>query len=62
MAKQQEQGPTNLCISNLLLSMEEQEFESVLEPFGQLFLQGHYVIPAAQVMVLALPGLKNAKL
>jgi hypothetical protein len=42
--------------------MEEQEFESVLELFGQLFLQGHYVIPAAQVMVLALPGLKNAKL
>jgi hypothetical protein len=42
--------------------VEEQEFESVLKPFGQLFLQGHFVIPAAQVVVFALTGLKNAEL
>ncbi|XP_041119713.1 RNA-binding motif, single-stranded-interacting protein 1-like isoform X2 [Polyodon spathula] len=36
MAKQQEQDPTNLYISNLPLSMDEQELESMLKPFGQV--------------------------
>uniref|UniRef100_A0A1A8D0X9 RNA binding motif, single stranded interacting protein 2 n=3 Tax=Nothobranchius TaxID=28779 RepID=A0A1A8D0X9_NOTKA len=35
MAKQQEQDPTNLYISNLPLSMDEQELESMLKPFSQ---------------------------
>uniref|UniRef100_A0A8B9TWI0 RNA binding motif single stranded interacting protein 1 n=1 Tax=Anas platyrhynchos TaxID=8839 RepID=A0A8B9TWI0_ANAPL len=34
MAKQQEQDPTNLYISNLPLSMDEQELENMLKPFG----------------------------
>ncbi|XP_073401822.1 RNA-binding motif, single-stranded-interacting protein 1 isoform X2 [Dendrobates tinctorius] len=36
MAKQQEQDPTNLYISNLPLSMDEQELENMLKPFGQV--------------------------
>ncbi|PIO35931.1 hypothetical protein AB205_0002580 [Aquarana catesbeiana] len=36
MAKQQEQDPTNLYISNLPVSMDEQELESLLKPFGQV--------------------------
>ncbi|KAJ8255351.1 hypothetical protein GJAV_G00203880 [Gymnothorax javanicus] len=36
MAKQQEQDPTNLYISNLPASMDEQELESMLKPFGQV--------------------------
>ena len=36
MAKQQEQDPTNLHISNLPLSMDEQELEGMLKPFGQI--------------------------
>ncbi|XP_006010844.1 RNA-binding motif, single-stranded-interacting protein 1 isoform X2 [Latimeria chalumnae] len=36
MAKQQEQDPTNLYISNLPLSMDEQELENLLKPFGQV--------------------------
>ncbi|XP_034725165.1 RNA-binding motif, single-stranded-interacting protein 2-like isoform X4 [Etheostoma cragini] len=36
MAKQQEQDPTNLYISNLPLSMDEQELESMLKSFGQV--------------------------
>uniref|UniRef100_A0A6Q2YKJ3 RRM domain-containing protein n=1 Tax=Esox lucius TaxID=8010 RepID=A0A6Q2YKJ3_ESOLU len=36
MAKQQEQDPTNLYISNLPLSMDEQELEALLKPFGQV--------------------------
>ncbi|XP_019409721.1 PREDICTED: RNA-binding motif, single-stranded-interacting protein 2 [Crocodylus porosus] len=36
MAKQQEQDPTNLYISNLPLSMDEQELETLLKPFGQV--------------------------
>ncbi|KAM7113880.1 RNA-binding motif, single-stranded-interacting protein 2 isoform 2-T10 [Molossus nigricans] len=36
MAKQQEQDPTNLYISNLPLSMDEQELEGMLKPFGQV--------------------------
>uniref|UniRef100_A0AAV2M551 RRM domain-containing protein n=1 Tax=Knipowitschia caucasica TaxID=637954 RepID=A0AAV2M551_KNICA len=36
MAKQQEQDPTNLYISNLPLSMDEQELEAMLKPFGQV--------------------------
>ncbi|XP_054985469.1 RNA-binding motif, single-stranded-interacting protein 2 isoform X1 [Sorex araneus] len=36
MAKQQEQDPTNLYISNLPLSMDEQELEGMLTPFGQV--------------------------
>uniref|UniRef100_A0A8C4R966 RNA binding motif single stranded interacting protein 2 n=2 Tax=Eptatretus burgeri TaxID=7764 RepID=A0A8C4R966_EPTBU len=36
MAKQQEQDPTNLYISNLPLSMDEQELEGLLKPFGQV--------------------------
>lgn len=34
--QQQEQDPTNLYISNLPLSMDEQELESMLKPFGQV--------------------------
>ncbi|KAE8626538.1 hypothetical protein XENTR_v10006659 [Xenopus tropicalis] len=33
---QQEQDPTNLYISNLPVSMDEQELESLLKPFGQV--------------------------
>ncbi|KAM9115645.1 RNA-binding motif, single-stranded-interacting protein 2 isoform 3-T3 [Pangshura tecta] len=36
MAKQQEQDPTNLYISNLPLSVDEQELEGMLKPFGQV--------------------------
>uniref|UniRef100_G3NQC5 RRM domain-containing protein n=1 Tax=Gasterosteus aculeatus aculeatus TaxID=481459 RepID=G3NQC5_GASAC len=36
MAKQQEQDPTNLYISNLPTSMDEQELESMLKHFGQV--------------------------
>ncbi|XP_052451036.1 RNA-binding motif, single-stranded-interacting protein 2b isoform X1 [Carassius gibelio] len=36
MAKQQEQDPTNLYMSNLPLSMDEQELESMLKPFSQV--------------------------
>ncbi|XP_065790953.1 RNA-binding motif, single-stranded-interacting protein 2 isoform X3 [Muntiacus reevesi] len=36
MAKQQEQDPTNLYISNLPLSVDEQELEGMLQPFGQV--------------------------
>ncbi|XP_023563134.1 RNA-binding motif, single-stranded-interacting protein 2 [Octodon degus] len=36
MAKQQEQDPTNLYISNLPLSMDEHELEGMLKPFGQV--------------------------
>ncbi|XP_068101761.1 RNA-binding motif, single-stranded-interacting protein 1 isoform X5 [Hyperolius riggenbachi] len=36
MAKQQEQDPTNLYISNLPLSMDEQELETMLKPYGQV--------------------------
>uniref|UniRef100_A0AAY4C2A6 RRM domain-containing protein n=1 Tax=Denticeps clupeoides TaxID=299321 RepID=A0AAY4C2A6_9TELE len=36
MAKQQEQDPTNLYISNLPLSMDEPELENMLKPFGQV--------------------------
>ncbi|XP_067880562.1 RNA-binding motif, single-stranded-interacting protein 2-like isoform X4 [Heterodontus francisci] len=36
MAKQQEQDPTNLYISNLPLTMDEQELQSMLKPFGQV--------------------------
>uniref|UniRef100_A0A8C6TAN5 RNA binding motif, single stranded interacting protein 2b n=1 Tax=Neogobius melanostomus TaxID=47308 RepID=A0A8C6TAN5_9GOBI len=35
MAKQQEQDPTNLYISNLPLYMDEQELENMLKPFSQ---------------------------
>lgn len=35
-AQQQEQDPTNLYISNLPLSMDEQELEAMLKPFGQV--------------------------
>ncbi|KAI5621073.1 RNA-binding motif, single-stranded-interacting protein 1-like, partial [Silurus asotus] len=34
--QQQEQDPTNLYISNLPLSMDEQELETMLKPFGQV--------------------------
>ncbi|OXB69247.1 hypothetical protein ASZ78_011367 [Callipepla squamata] len=34
--QQQEQDPTNLYISNLPLSMDEQELENMLKPFGQV--------------------------
>ncbi|XP_028969273.1 RNA-binding motif, single-stranded-interacting protein 1 isoform X3 [Esox lucius] len=34
--RQQEQDPTNLYISNLPLSMDEQELEALLKPFGQV--------------------------
>ncbi|XP_030632037.1 RNA-binding motif, single-stranded-interacting protein 2 [Chanos chanos] len=36
MAKQQEQDPTNLYISNLPVSMDEQELEGMLKSFGQV--------------------------
>ncbi|XP_053907280.1 RNA-binding motif, single-stranded-interacting protein 2 isoform X2 [Cuculus canorus] len=36
MAKQQEQDPTNLYISNLPLAVDEQELEALLKPFGQV--------------------------
>ncbi|XP_029098568.1 RNA-binding motif, single-stranded-interacting protein 3 isoform X5 [Monodon monoceros] len=36
MAKQQEQDPTNLYISNLPISMDEQELETMLKPFGHV--------------------------
>ncbi|XP_056300111.1 RNA-binding motif, single-stranded-interacting protein 3-like isoform X2 [Pseudoliparis swirei] len=36
MAKQQEQDPTNLYISNLPLSMDEQQLQSTLKPFGHV--------------------------
>ncbi|XP_035236877.1 RNA-binding motif, single-stranded-interacting protein 2-like isoform X1 [Anguilla anguilla] len=36
MAKQQEQDPTNLYISNLPLSMDEHELEAMLKPFSQV--------------------------
>uniref|UniRef100_A0A8C9RF39 RNA binding motif, single stranded interacting protein 2b n=1 Tax=Scleropages formosus TaxID=113540 RepID=A0A8C9RF39_SCLFO len=36
MAKQQEQDPTNLYISNLPLTMDEQELEAMLKPFSQV--------------------------
>ncbi|KAJ8268272.1 hypothetical protein COCON_G00134440 [Conger conger] len=36
MAKQQEQDPTNLYISNLPVSMDEQELEAMLKPFGHV--------------------------
>uniref|UniRef100_A0A3Q3RNP6 RNA binding motif, single stranded interacting protein 2a n=1 Tax=Mastacembelus armatus TaxID=205130 RepID=A0A3Q3RNP6_9TELE len=36
MAKQQEQDPTNLYISNLPVTMDEQELESMLKSFGQV--------------------------
>lgn len=34
--QQQEQDPTNLYISNLPLSMDEQELENMLKPFGHV--------------------------
>ncbi|KAM9783105.1 RNA-binding motif, single-stranded-interacting protein 3-like isoform 4-T4 [Neosynchiropus ocellatus] len=36
MAKQQEQDPTNLYISNLPVNMDEQELENMLKPFGHV--------------------------
>ncbi|KAL0151241.1 hypothetical protein M9458_053432, partial [Cirrhinus mrigala] len=33
---QQEQDPTNLYISNLPVSMDEQELEAMLKSFGQV--------------------------
>lgn len=36
MVQQQEQDPTNLYISNLPLSMDEQELENMLKHFGQV--------------------------
>uniref|UniRef100_A0A665WU43 RNA-binding motif, single-stranded-interacting protein 1-like n=1 Tax=Echeneis naucrates TaxID=173247 RepID=A0A665WU43_ECHNA len=36
MAKQQEQDPTNLYISNLPFSVDEKELENMLQPFGQV--------------------------
>lgn len=36
IAQQQEQDPTNLYISNLPLSMDEQELENMLKHFGQV--------------------------
>ncbi|EPY83379.1 hypothetical protein CB1_000571003 [Camelus ferus] len=36
LAKQQEQDPTNLYISNLPISMDEQELENMLKPFGHV--------------------------
>lgn len=35
-SQQQEQDPTNLYISNLPVSMDEQELESMLKPFGHV--------------------------
>lgn len=34
--QQQEQDPTNLYISNLPLSVDEKELDSMLQPFGQV--------------------------
>lgn len=34
--QQQEQDPTNLYISNLPVSVDEQELEGLLRPFGQV--------------------------
>ena len=34
--QQQEQDPTNLYISNLPLSVDEQELEALLQPLGQV--------------------------
>ena len=34
--QQQEQDPTNLYISNLPVSMDEQELENMLKPFGHV--------------------------
>lgn len=36
MLQQQEQDPTNLYLSNLPVSMDEQELENLLKPFGQV--------------------------
>ncbi|XP_042632093.1 RNA-binding motif, single-stranded-interacting protein 3-like isoform X1 [Cyprinus carpio] len=36
MAKQQEQDPTNLYLSNLAVSVDEQELEAQLRPFGHV--------------------------
>ncbi|XP_034553570.1 RNA-binding motif, single-stranded-interacting protein 3-like [Notolabrus celidotus] len=36
VGEQQEQDPTNLYISNLPLSMDEQELENMLKPFGHV--------------------------
>ncbi|XP_076862337.1 RNA-binding motif, single-stranded-interacting protein 3-like isoform X2 [Brachyhypopomus gauderio] len=36
MAKQQEQDPTNLYISNLPVTMDEQELDNMLKPFGHV--------------------------
>ncbi|CAB1351300.1 unnamed protein product, partial [Coregonus sp. 'balchen'] len=36
MWKQQEQDPTNLYISNLPVTMDEQELENMLKPFGHV--------------------------
>lgn len=36
MAKQQEQDPTNLYLSNLPMSMDEQELENMLKHFGNV--------------------------
>uniref|UniRef100_A0A8C4Q2V1 RNA binding motif, single stranded interacting protein n=1 Tax=Eptatretus burgeri TaxID=7764 RepID=A0A8C4Q2V1_EPTBU len=36
MAKQQEQDPTNLYLSNLPPSVDEQELENLLKPFGHV--------------------------
>ncbi|OBS59691.1 hypothetical protein A6R68_09184, partial [Neotoma lepida] len=36
LGKQQEQDPTNLYISNLPISMDEQELENMLKPFGHV--------------------------
>ncbi|XP_016375583.1 RNA-binding motif, single-stranded-interacting protein 3-like [Sinocyclocheilus rhinocerous] len=36
MAKQQEQDPTNLYLSNLAVSVDEQELEALLRPFGHV--------------------------
>uniref|UniRef100_A0A3B4BEE8 RRM domain-containing protein n=1 Tax=Periophthalmus magnuspinnatus TaxID=409849 RepID=A0A3B4BEE8_9GOBI len=36
LAKQQEQDPTNLYISNLPVSMDEQELENMLKPLGHV--------------------------
>ncbi len=35
-SQQQEQDPTNLYISNLPVSMDEQELENMLKPFGHV--------------------------
>lgn len=36
LLQQQEQDPTNLYISNLPISMDEQELENMLKPFGHV--------------------------